>query len=176
MLELKEGILFYIKHLYTIDLVFILLVLFVFVCFLLFVVMLHEKPIWASFVLFLSLVICPVFAYFGYKFIDDKVRHRILTVIDNNFYDSSNLAIDLSIENKSKYDFSYCKIIAKLYKTDDSNLSTLDKYKQKYIPFRLKSKILENNLTKNEVQEHRINFENVSTDENLTIRLDSRCF
>ena len=175
MQTIKESILFYAKHLYTIDLVFILLVLFVFICFLLFAVILHQKPIVASLVLFLSFILCPSLAYFGYKFIDDKFRHRIITILDNNFY-SSNLVIDLNIENKSKYDFKYCKLVAKLYKIDDTNLSTIDKYKQKYIPYKLKSKILENELEKNQIQEHRIFFQNIPRDENLSIRVDSRCF
>lgn len=177
MLELKQSLLFYIKNLYTIDFVFALLVLFIFVSLLLPAVIFHQRPIIAFLFIFFDIVSCCVFAYFGYKLIDDRVRTRTVELVDENFYGGSNFVIDVNIKNQSKYNFSHCKIIAKIYNTNsDANLSTLEKYKQSYIPIRLKSKSIEKPLAKNEAQSHRIKFDNFNKDMNYSIKLESECF
>ncbi len=173
---IRENLLFYLKHLYTMDFLFIILVLFIFITLLLGAVFLRHRAFLASFFIVFDFSLCVALGFFGYQFIDERVRQRSVEITQQKIYGGSNLAIDFTITNTSKYDFSYCRVQARLYENVDSNSSFLARYKAEYIPYRKKSKELNNALLKGNSQSERINFDNINEDLNLSIQMQSRCF
>lgn len=176
MHNLREFILFYTQHLYTVDFLFLFLVLFVFICILLVVAFLGRQPILALLVLLFDFVICGYLFYYGYHFIDSKVRAREAEIIDFRHYGESNFVVDFNITNISKYHFAYCKVTTRLRPQLDDNASLLAKYKNHFLPLQSKSKILQNGLARYETQMQRINFDNFKHDFNVSIELVSECF
>lgn len=176
MQNLKEWLLFYTQHLYTVDFLFIFLVIFVFICILLYVAFLGRHPILAILVLLFDFIICGYLFYYGYNFIDSKVRARETEIINSRHYGESNFVVDVNITNLSKYHFAYCKITTKIRPQLDNNASIFTEYKNHFFPLQSKSKILQNGLARGETQMQRINFENFNDDSNLTIQLTSECF
>lgn len=177
MQNLKEWLLFYTQHLYTIDFLFLFLVIFVFMCILLVVAFLGRHPILALLVLIFDFVACGYLFYYGYDFIDSRVRAREAEVIGARTYGGgTNFVVDFNITNLSQHHFKYCEITAKLRPNLDNNASFFEVYKNHFFPLYKKSKILENGLARFETQMQRINFENYDKDLNLTIQLTSECF
>lgn len=177
MQKIREWILFYTQHLYTVDFLFLFLVVFVFLCVLLYVAYLGRHPILATLVLLFDFVLCGYLFYYGYNFIDSRVRAREAEIINSRTYGGgSNFIVDFNITNLSKYHFRYCEITAKLRPQLDNNASFFETYKNHFLPLRSKSKVLENGLVRGETQMQRINFENFNNDSNLTIQLTSECF
>lgn len=175
MQRLKEGLLFYTQHLYTIDFLFLFLVIFVFMCILIVVALLGKHPILALLVLLFDFVACGYLFYYGYAFIDSKMRTREAEIIAHRYYGGSNLSVDFNITNLSRQDFKVCKITAKIRPKLDDNASFYATYKNHFFPLRSKSKDLEQGLMRGETQMQRINFENFS-DKNITMQLVSECF
>lgn len=176
MQNLKEWILFYTQHLYTVDFLFLFLVIFVFICILLVVAFLGRHPVLALLVLLFDFVICGYLFYYGYDFIDSKVRAREAEIITSRHYGESNFVVDFNITNISKYHFTYCKITTKLRPQLDNNASFFATYKNHLFPLKSKSKTLQNGLARGETQTQRINFENFNHDTKLSIELISECF
>lgn len=176
MQALKQKILFYTQHLYAVDLLFIMLVLFIFICILLAVVFLRHRAILANFLILFDFIFCALFFYYGFKFIDERVRAREAHIIQEKIYNNNALAVDFNISNLSKYNFKYCKIKAKLYKNIDENASFVQRYKAQYLPVRVKSKELNKGIERGRTQVERINFENIDKENNLSIILESECY
>lgn len=177
MQNLKEWLLFYTQHLYTVDFLFLFLVVFVFICILLYVAFLGRHPILAILVLLFDFVLCGYLFYYGYDFIDSRVRAREAEIMDSRTYGGgSNFIVDFNITNLSKYHFKYCEVTAKLRPNLEQNASMFEQYKNHLFPLRSKSKVLEKGLARGETQMQRINFENFNKDLNLTIQLKSECF
>lgn len=172
---LRENLFFYLKHLYPVDFLFALLVAFIFICVLLFVAFLRNSPIIATLLILFNFIFCSCLAVYGYQFIDTKVRQRAVNIVNENFYGSSNFALDFSISNDSKYNFKYCKVKAKIYDQADANASFITRLKNEYIPIRIKSKTI-NELLKGQSKDQRINFENLSPESNFSVKLQSECF
>ncbi|TQR30998.1 hypothetical protein DMB92_07185 [Campylobacter sp. MIT 99-7217] len=176
MQNFKEMFFFYTHHLYPVDFVFFFLVIFVFISVLLLVVFLRNRPIISMFIIVFDFVGCACLFYYGYHFIDDFVRKRQTAVVSQRVYNEDNFVIDFNITNLSKYNFSHCKIYTSLYHAQDENASSLKNFKNKYIPFKLKSKILDRNLSKGETRTQRVSFERFKGDGNFSIQLSSECF
>lgn len=174
--NLRENLFFYLKHLYAVDFLFIILVLFVFISLLLGAVFLRHRTFLAIFIIILDFVLCANLSFFGYQFIDEKVRQRSVEITQQKVYGGNNLAIDFTLTNTSKYNFNYCKVQAKLYENVDVNSSFLTQNKAKFIPYRKKSKELNQGLLKGNSQSERINFNNINEDLNLSIQMQSWCF
>lgn len=174
--NLRENLLFYLEHLYAVDFLFIILVLFVFISLLLGAVFLRHRAFLADFLIVFDFSLCAALGFFGYQFIDERVRQRSVEITQQKVYGGSNLAIDFTITNTSKYDFSYCKVQARLYENVDANASFLARQKALYVPYRKKSKELNQALLKGDSQSERINFDHINQDLNLSIQMQSRCF
>ncbi len=175
MQNLKEWLLFYTQHLYTIDFLFLFLVIFVFMCILLVVAFLGRHPILALLVLIFDFVACGYLFYYGYDFIDSRVRAREAEIMAFRYYGGNNLSVDFNITNLSRQDFFYCEVTAKLRPKLDENASFFITYKNHFFPLRSKSRNLERGLLRGETQMQRINFENFG-DKNITMQLTSECF
>ena len=173
--NLKEALLFYLNHLYTVDFLFLFLVIFVFMCGLLCVALLGRHPILALLVLLFDFIACGYLFYYGYYFIDSKMRTREAELIALRYYGGTNLSVDFNITNLSRQDFKICKITAKLRPKIDENASLYTTYKNHFFPLRKKSKSLEQGLLRGETQMQRISFENF-TDKNITTDITSECF
>lgn len=177
MQNLKEWLLFYIHHLYNVDFLFLFLVVFVFLCILLYVAFLGRHPILALIVLLFDFVACGYLFYYGYNFIDSRVRAREAQIMNSRTYGGgSNFIVDFNITNLSKFHFKYCKITAKLRPQLDENATFFEEYQNHFFPLRSKSKVLENGLARGETGVQRINFENFNGDSNLSIQITSECF
>lgn len=176
MQKIREFILFYAHHFYTIDFLFVFLVIFVFMCLLLVVVMLRNHAILATFALLFDIAACGALFYYGYAFIDGKVRTREAQVMAQRYYGGSNLSIDLNITNLSRQDFKYCKIAVKIRPKIDENASKIAVLKNHFFPLRVKSKELENGLLRFETAWQRVNFEDFGRDKNITTEIKSECF
>lgn len=176
MEKLKEIVYFYTTHLYLVDYMLILLVFFLFTCVLLLCVFLRHKPTIALFIIAFNMIICFLVYIYGHKLIDEEVRARKTAIIDQKIIQSSGaLIVDFNISNNSKNNFKICKITAKIFKDKLANDNFIEEYKNKFIPFRQKSReILD--LKKNTTQFQRISFENFTYENNYTIRLNSECF
>ncbi|HEB9336847.1 TPA: DUF2393 family protein [Campylobacter coli] len=176
MERLKEIVHFYTTHLYLVDYMLILFVFFLFTCVLLLCIFLRHKPVAALLIIALNIIICFLVYTYGYKLIDSQARSRKTTIIEQKFIQSSGaLIIDFNITNTSKNDFKQCKIIAKIFKDKLPQDSLINTYKNKFIPFRQKSREIFN-LKQNTTQFQRIAFDNFNYDNNYTIRLNSECF
>lgn len=176
MLEnLRQSLLFYAHHLYTVDFLFIFLVFFVFISLLILALFLAQRPMMASFVIIWDFVICYYLVFEGYAFLDSKVRAREAEIMGARIAAETNYAIDFNITNLSKYNFTFCKITTKLYRQVDDNASMILRYQAELRPYRVKSKRLES-LKKGETLEQRINFENFNKDANVSIKLATECY
>lgn len=139
--SLRETVLFYTSHLYLVDYMLILLVFFLFTCILLLCVFLRHRPVIALFVIALDIIACFFIYIYGYKFIDGEVRSRQTALVDKKKVESLNaLIVDFNITNTSKRNFKNCKVLAKIYKNPNSNDNILNRYKNRFIPYRQKSK------------------------------------
>lgn len=176
MQKFKDFILFYTNHFYTIDFLFVFLVIFVFMCLLLVVALLRNHAIIAIFALFLDIAICAGLFYYGYAFLDGKIRTREAEVMAQRYYGGANLSIDLNLTNLSKYDFKYCKVVVKIRPKMDENASKIALLKNHFFPLRRKDKVLENGLLRGEVAWQRVNFEDFGRDKNITTEVKSECF
>lgn len=176
MESLKELVLFYTSHLYLVDYMLILFVFFLFTCVLLLCVFLRHRPITALLIIALDIIACFFIYIYGYKFIDGAVRSRQVALVDEKKVESlSALVVDFNITNTSKRNFKDCKVLAKIYKNPNPNDNILNRYKNRFIPYRQKSREFKE-LNKSITQSQRITFDNFEQENNYTIKLDSECF
>ncbi|TEY03934.1 DUF2393 family protein [Campylobacter sp. US33a] len=176
MTNIREILMFYINHLYTIDYLFFTLVLIFFLLILILSLFARHKPFLAFFIFFLAFILSGALGYFGYNFLDKKIRDRSTQILSiKNLQSSAMLAIDFDISNHSKYNFKFCKITAKIYQKSNPNDNILTRYKLQFIPIKIKSLIL-NDLEKGKTQIQRISFENFQNNDNIDIKLVSKCF
>ena len=176
MESFKEFILYYTQRLYLVDYMLILFVFFLFTSVLLLCVFLRYKPVIGLFIIAIDIIACFLIYIYGYKFIDSYARSRKTLITDQKLLESSNaLAVDFSITNTSKRDFKECKVTAKIFKDKLPEDSFLTEYKNKFLPYRKKSRELKG-LKKDQTQSQRISFEDFSYENNYTIRLSSECF
>lgn len=176
MEKIRELVLFYVKNLYLVDYMLILLVFFLFTCILLLCVFLRHRPFTALLIMALDIVACFMVFIYGYRFIDYEARKRESVVNSQRIIGSSGaLVLDFDISNLSKHYFTNCKVTAKLYAQTDTNASFVDKYKNRFIPFRQKS-VMVKDLEQNSSKTQRITFENFNFEGNYSVRLKSECF
>lgn len=173
---LKESINFYLNHLYTIDFLFIFLLAFLFLCGLIFAAFLSRHPIIALFIIVLDIFGCAFLGYFGYDFIDKKVRTRTAELVIVRIYGGSNLVIDYNITNLSKQDFRHCNIQANFRPPLDENASTFKRYKAHFFPLFSTEKPLQGGLLRGKTKQGRLNFNGYDRDANLSIELATECF
>lgn len=176
MHNIKEFLLFYLHHFYLIDYLFFALLAIVFILFLFFAFLLRTRPIIALCVIVFDFIACFLLFYYGYAFIDSKMRARSAEIISQKIYTNSALVIDFNLTNLSSKDFTYCRVDFDLYKNSDDKESTISKYQKHYFPFIKKSKILDQNLSSKETQIQRISFENFGNDNNFSVKIKSECF
>lgn len=176
MENLRQLVLFYVNHLYLVDYMLILLVFFLFTCVCLLCVFLRDKPVMALTIIAFNIILCFFVFLYGYKFIDYQVRSRHSAISgQRKIHNPQALIVDFNITNTSKHNFEICKVTAKIYKDKLPQDNLLTEIKDKFIPYRKKSKELKN-LNKNTTQFQRIAFENFTYENNYTIRMKSECF
>ncbi|HEC1747319.1 TPA: DUF2393 family protein, partial [Campylobacter lari] len=115
--HIREQMIFYTTHLHLIDFLLMALVIFFFIITLFIALIIRNKPTFAFMVIFLGILCSASIAYLGYFLIDTKVRSRIASLDNAQFfvYDNS-LSVDYSLTNTSKKSFKYCKLKVEVFK------------------------------------------------------------
>jgi len=174
--SLKSFVLFYAHHLYLVDYVLILFVFFLFTSILLLCLFLRQYPFLALLIIAFDIVLCFFVYFYAYGFIDNQIRKREISVIEQRIIQSSGaLVVNFELRNNSKRLFKDCKITAKIFKNPTSQESFLNFYKAKYLALRKKSIHLKN-VKKNSSQIQRIAFENFNVEGNYSLKMHSECF
>ncbi|AJC86859.1 DUF2393 domain-containing membrane protein [Campylobacter sp. RM16704] len=173
---IREQMTFYITHLHLIDFLLASLVIFFFIITLFVALVIRNKPIFAFIVILLGILCSASIAYLGYFLIDAKIRSRITSLDDVQYfvYDNS-LSINYSLTNTSKKNFKYCKIKVEVFKKiDDSN--TLQKILHTLKPLRSKSTVVEKTITPNQTINLKTKFSDFKNDQKFDIKINSKCF
>ncbi|OCX42694.1 hypothetical protein A7X81_06485 [Campylobacter ornithocola] len=173
---IREQIIFYTTHLHLIDFLLMALVIFFFIITLFIALIIRNKPAFAFIVIFLGILCSASIAYLGYFLIDTKVRSRIASLDNAQFfvYDNS-LSVDYSLTNTSKKSFKYCKIKIEVFKKIDNN-NTLQNMLHALKPLRSKSITIEKTIIPNQTINLKTKFSDFKNGQDFDIKINSKCF
>ncbi|EGG0462387.1 DUF2393 domain-containing protein [Campylobacter lari] len=174
--HIREQMIFYTTHLHLIDFLLMALVIFFFIITLFIALIIRNKPALAFTVIFLGILCSASIAYLGYFLIDTKVRSRIASLDNAQFfvYDSS-LSVDYSLTNTSKKSFKYCKLKVEVFKKSDDN-STFKNLLHTIKPLRSKSTIIEKTINPNQTINLKTKFSDFKEGQKFDIEIHSKCF
>ncbi|EAK0847948.1 integral membrane protein [Campylobacter lari] len=174
--HIREQMIFYTTHLHLIDFLLMALVIFFFIITLFVALIIRNKPTFAFTVIFLGILCSASIAYLGYFLIDTKVRSRIASLDNAQFfvYDNS-LSVDYSLTNTSKKSFKYCKLKVEVFKKSDDN-STFKNLIHTIKPLRSKSTIIEKTINPNQTINFKTKFSDFKEGQNFDIKIYSKCF
>ncbi|EAL0271247.1 DUF2393 domain-containing protein [Campylobacter lari] len=174
--HIREQMIFYTTHLHLIDFLLMALVIFFFIITLFIALIIRNKPTFAFIVIFLGILCSASIAYLGYFLIDTKVRSRIASLDNAQFfvYDNS-LSVDYSLTNTSKKSFKYCKLKVEVFKKSDNN-STFKNLIHTIKPLRSKSTIVEKTINPSQTINFKTKFSDFKEGQNFDIKIYSKCF
>ncbi|EAI4483975.1 TPA: DUF2393 family protein [Campylobacter lari] len=174
--HIREQMIFYTTHLHLVDFLLIALVVFFFVITLFLALIIRNKPAFAFMVIFLGILCSTAIAYLGYFLIDTKVRSRITSLDNAQFfvYDNS-LSVDYSLTNTSKKSFRYCKLKVEVFKKSDDN-STFKNLIHTIKPLRSKSTMIEKTINPQQTINLKTKFSDFKEGQNFDIEISSKCF
>ncbi|AJC91414.1 hypothetical protein (DUF2393 domain) [Campylobacter subantarcticus LMG 24377] len=174
--HIREQMIFYTTHLHLIDFLLMALVIFFFIITLFIALIIRNKPVFAFIVIFLGILCSASIAYLGYFLIDTKVRSRIASLDNAQFfvYDNS-LSIDYSLTNTSKKSFRYCKLKVEVFKKSDGN-STFKNLIHTIKPLRSRSTMIEKIINPQQTINLKTKFSDFKEGQNFDIEISSKCF
>ncbi|ACM64720.2 DUF2393 domain-containing protein [Campylobacter lari] len=174
--HIREQMIFYTTHLHLVDFLLMTLVVFFFVITLFLALIIRNKPAFAFMVIFLGILCSAGIAYLGYFLIDTKVRSRITSLDNAQFfvYDNS-LSVDYSLTNTSKKSFRYCKLKVEVFKKSDDN-STFKNLIHTIKPLRSKSTMIEKTINPQQTINLKTKFSDFKEGQNFDIEISSKCF
>ncbi|EAJ0334928.1 DUF2393 family protein [Campylobacter lari] len=174
--HIREQMIFYTTHLHLVDFLLMALVVFFFIITLFLALIIRNKPAFAFTVIFLGILCSVGIAYLGYFLIDTKVRSRITSLDNAQFfvYDNS-LSVDYSLTNTSKKSFRYCKLKVEVFKKSDDN-STFKNLIHTIKPLRSKSTMIEKIINPQQTINLKTKFSDFKEGQNFDIEINSKCF
>ncbi|MCV3386005.1 DUF2393 domain-containing protein [Campylobacter lari] len=173
--HIREQMIFYTTHLHLIDFLLMALVIFFFIITLFIALIIRNKPTFAFMVIFLGILCSASIAYLGYFLIDTKVRSRITSLDNAQFfvYDNS-LSVNYSLTNTSKKSFRYCKLKVEVFKKSNDNTFKNLIYTIK--PLRSKSTMIEKIINPQQTINLKTKFSDFKEGQNFDIKISSKCF
>ncbi|HEC1756157.1 DUF2393 domain-containing protein [Campylobacter sp. CNRCH_2016_0050h] len=174
--HIREQMIFYTAHLHLIDFLLMALVVFFFIITLFIALIVRNKPTFAFIIIFLGILCSLSIAYLGYFLIDTKVRSRIASLDNAQFfvYDNS-LSVDYSLTNTSKKSFKFCKIKVEVFRKSDEN-NTFKNLMHLLKPLRSKSTTIEKTISPNQTINLKTKFSDFNEGQDFDIKINSKCF
>lgn len=172
MNNLKEFIFFHLQNFYTQDWLILGCSFLIFIFFILLIILFLRFASFCVLLIIICIFIDIAFFYYAKDVVDKKYRNREFVVLkDYKMMYSDNLYILYKISNKSKSNFSICKL---RFSVNTLSKNYLEKMKKIFKPLKSETIIIKN-LKKNEYIEKELIIKNMKI-KKYKLSYDSVCY